>query len=263
MDDGEHSRWHAKTSKDIPQEGLVDGVIYSCEVDKAQVQGGVLLPRQFLQSSYYEHHVNRSASGTEPTLFLRQNVLAFAIVTQATRDDFEEYFAGVSHEGDAMMIPTLSPIFLVKHLNRCIFSLLRHATSPPHSDDDIVELSDSVELSFVGQNLQELGRETIGPYRLSVRERTDRLYFVPRRGIVQLSARGPLLKLVHNARVKGRRLDVEQFVKPAHPPLADEGIIPQQSTFLVFNVLRVERPLPFHIHPLEVFVEAKQITFLV
>ena len=113
-DDGEHSRWYAKTSKDIPQKGSVDGVICVGEVYKAQAQGGVLLPRQFLQSSYYEHQVNRRALRSEPTLFLRQNVLAFAIiVTQATRDDFEEYFAGVSHEGDATIIATLSPIFLL------------------------------------------------------------------------------------------------------------------------------------------------------
>ena len=251
-----------KTSKDIPQKGSVDGVVCFGEVDKAHVQGGVLLPRQFLKSSYYEHHVNRRALGSKPTRFLRQNVLAFAIVTQATRDYFEEYFAGVRHEGDATIIATLSPIFLfVKHLIRCIFPLLRYATPPPHSDDDIVEVSEGVQFSFVGQYLQELGRETIGPYRLSVRQRTDRLlYFVPRRDIVQWSARGPLLKLIHNARIEGRRLGVEQFVKPPHPPLADEGILPQQSTFLVHDVLRDKRPLPFHIHPLEVFVEAKLIT---
>ena len=33
--------------------------------------------------------------------FLPPNVLAFAVVTNATREYFEEYFAGVSHEGDA------------------------------------------------------------------------------------------------------------------------------------------------------------------
>ena len=45
-----------------------------------------------------------------------------------------------------------------------------------------MELSERVQFSFVGQNLQKLGRETIGPYRLSVRQRTDGLlYFVPRR----------------------------------------------------------------------------------
>ena len=150
---------------------------------------------------------------------------------------------------------------VVKHLNRCILPSLRHTTSPPNSDDDIVELSERVDFSFVGQDLQELGRETIGPY--SVRQRTDRLlYFVPRRDIIQWSAQGPLLKLVHNTRVTGRRLDVKQFMKPPHPPLADKGIVPQQSAFLVLDVqvLRVKRPLPFHIHPLEVFVEAKLIT---
>ena len=77
------------------------------EVSKAQVQGGVLLLRQFLQPSYYEHDVNRRALGREPILFLRQNILVFAIVTQATRDDLEEYFAGVSDERDATIIATL------------------------------------------------------------------------------------------------------------------------------------------------------------
>ena len=85
-----------------------------------------------------------------------------------------------------------------------------------------LEFSERVQFSFVGQDLQELGRETIGPYRLSVRQRTDRLiYFVRRRDIVQWSARVPLLKLVHNARVKGRQLGVKQLLKPPHPPLPD------------------------------------------
>ena len=157
----------------------------------------------------------------------------------------------MSHEGDATIIATLYTIFLVRHLNRCIFPLLRHATSPPHSDDGIVELSERVKFSFVGQDLQELRRETIGPYRLSVRQHTDRLlFFVPRRNIIQWSARGALLKLVHNARINGRRLCVEQFMKSPHPRLADEGIIPQQSTFLVLvycelNVLSLSTSIPF------------------
>ena len=126
----------------------------------------------------------------------------------------------------------------------------------------MVELSEGV-FSFAGQNLQGLGRGTIGPSRLSVRQRTDRLlYFVPKRDIVQWSAGGPLLELVHIAQIKGRRLGVEQFVKPLHPPLADEGIIPWQSTFLVFDVLRVKkRPNLSPMHTLDMFVEAKSITF--
>ena len=80
-----------------------------------------LLPPQFLQPLYDEHHVNRRPLGSKPTLFLVQNVLAFAIVTKATRDDFEECFAGVSQEGDTTIVATLRPMFLlVEHLSRCI-----------------------------------------------------------------------------------------------------------------------------------------------
>ena len=230
--DGEHSSWHAKASKDIPQNGSVDGVVCFGEVDKAQEQGGVL-PRQFLQSSYYEHHVNSRALGSEPTLFLRQNVLAFAIVTQTTRDDFEEYCYGVSHEGDATIIATPSPIFLlIKHLNRCIFPLLRHATSPPHSEDDIVELSETVQFFFVGHKLQELGRETVGPYRLSVCQRL--LYFVPRRDMVRWSARGPLLGFVHIARASGWRLVVSCsiFRQPLPHLLSPQLLMLSTASFL-------------------------------
>ena len=145
-DDDELSRWHAKTSKDMPQKGSVDGVIRFRYVDKAQVQWGVL-PRQLLQSSYNEHHVTRRALESELTLFFRQCVLAFAIVIQATRHDFEEYFAGVSHEQEATISATLSPIpRLVKRIICCIFLMLRYT---PPSDDDIVEPSDGVQFFFV------------------------------------------------------------------------------------------------------------------
>ena len=241
---------HPNEQRHPTQKGSADGVIFFGEIDEAQVQGGVLLQRQFLQSWYYEHHVNRRALGFESTLlFLRQNVLALALETQATCDYFEEYLACVSHERNATIVATLTSIFLLaKHLCRCIFPLLRHATS---CTAPMISRNLSVRFSFAGQTLQELGREIIGPYRLSVRHRPDRVFnFIPRRGIVRWSALEPLLKLVHNARIKGRRLDVKQFVKPPHPMLADEGIIPQHSTFLVPNGLRVERSLPLHIHPL-------------
>ena len=55
------------------------------------------------------------------------------VVTEAARDDFEEHFAGVRHEGDATIVATLRYIFLlVWHLNSCILPLLRHGLSPPH-----------------------------------------------------------------------------------------------------------------------------------
>ena len=75
-----------------------------------------------------------------------------------------------------MINPTLIPIILLmKHLDRCKFLLLGHATSPPNGVDNIVEFSERVQLPFVGQNLQELDLETIGPDCRSVRQRADRL----------------------------------------------------------------------------------------
>ena len=57
-------------------------------------------------------------------------------------NDFEEWFAGVHHEGVAAIIVTLRPIsFLEQNLDRCVlFPLLRNATSLPHSDEDLVLL---------------------------------------------------------------------------------------------------------------------------
>ena len=55
----------------------------------APVPAGVLL---------VDHHGNSRAPGSKPTLFLRENAFAFAVATEAIRDDFEEYFADVLHE---------------------------------------------------------------------------------------------------------------------------------------------------------------------
>ena len=78
----------------MPQKGSVHGVVSFGKVER-QLQGCCIFPRQFFQSSCYdEHHVNRRALEPEPTLlFRRQNILTFAVVTHATRDDFEECFA--------------------------------------------------------------------------------------------------------------------------------------------------------------------------
>ena len=163
-DDGHHSLGDTHEQGHPIQKNSVIGVICLGKIDQAQLQGSFRLPRQFLQPSYYEHHANRGALGSELTLFLRQNFLAFAIITQATRDHFEEYTAGVTHEGDATIIATLSPVFLlVKHLSRCIFPLLRDATFPPHSDDDIVERSKSVQFSFVVQTTESSAWGPSGP----------------------------------------------------------------------------------------------------
>ena len=91
----------------------IDGVIGFGKVDKAHEQRGVLLPRQFLQASHHEHHVDGRAAGSKSTLRLRQDAFPFELVTEAARDDFEEYFASVRHKGDATIVTTLRPIFLL------------------------------------------------------------------------------------------------------------------------------------------------------
>ena len=252
--DGEHSRWHAKTSKDILQKSSVDGVVCFGEVDKAQAQGGVLVPRQFLQSLYYEHHVNRRALGSEPTLFLRQNVLAFAIVTQAIRDDFVEYFAGVSHEEDATIIATLRPIFLlVKHLTLIVASFHCCGTPPPPHTATMISWnfprvfnSPSSAKTFKSSAGRPSGPTAFRFANARIASSTSYLDGTSPSGLHGghcLSSSTMLGSRVGDLVLK------KQFVKPPHQPTADAGIIPQQSTFLVVDVLRVKRPLPFHIHP--------------
>lgn len=50
-------------------------------------------------------------------------------------------------------------------------------------------------------------------------------------------------------------------MKPPYRALPDEANVTQQSTFHVLDVPRSKRPLPCHIHPLEVLVEAQLIAF--
>ena len=64
-------------------------------------------------------------------------------------------------------------------------------------------------MSFVNQDLQEFNREATRPNRLAVRHRPDRFfYLIPRRDVVQGTARGPDLELVGDSWIKGRRLGV-------------------------------------------------------
>ena len=146
-------------------EGLFDGVICFCDIGKAQIPARVLLPPRFLQSSFYEHHVNRPSLVCQPTLFFRQNVLAYAVVVnKTTGDDLEEYFACVTLMGDTTIVAIPCTIFLlVRHLHRCTFPLLRQATCPPHSDNDVAQLSESIQISVVGQDLEDSAGRPSGP----------------------------------------------------------------------------------------------------
>ena len=69
-DDGEQSRWNAKVSQHSPQESTIGGVLGYGKVGKAHEQRGVLLPRQLLQASHHQHHVDRRAVGSKFTLLL-------------------------------------------------------------------------------------------------------------------------------------------------------------------------------------------------
>ena len=76
--------------------------------------------------------INRRSLGSKPTLLLPQNVFALAVsLTKATRDDFEEYFAGVSHKGDATIVATLRPIFLLVYSTLIVASFHCCGTPPP------------------------------------------------------------------------------------------------------------------------------------
>ena len=136
------SRCHAKASQDSPQEGSVDGILGLGEVGKAHKQRGVLLPCQFLQATLHEHYIDRRTSEPKAPLLCLQEPFPFAVVAEAARDEFEEYFTGVRDKADATIVSAIRPVFLlVQHVKRCILSLLRHYPSSPHSEVDLVQTS--------------------------------------------------------------------------------------------------------------------------
>lgn len=82
--------------------------------------------------------------------------------------------------GHASIVTTWCPILLtVQHLDRGMLPLLRHASCPPHSDNDFVALSQGIRVSIC-HDLQEFCREAIRSNRFAVRHRTDNcIYLVP------------------------------------------------------------------------------------
>ena len=84
--------------------------------------------------------------------------------------------------------------------NSGILPLLRHAPSPPHSNDDFIKVPQIVRISFVDQ----VNREAIRPNRLAVRHRPDRFFhLIPRRDVVQRNALEPDLELVGDSWING------------------------------------------------------------
>ena len=162
VDDGEHSRFHAKASEGRPPTGSGDWVIGCREVGK------------HMNSGVFFFAIPCRTLTAKAALSLRQGPFPFTAVTGATRYDFEGYFAGVRQEEDTTIFTKLRPIFIIsKHHDRCTLQLLWHALSRPYSDVDIVEVFQGVRASFVGQGLQKPGREAIRPIRLAVRHRPE------------------------------------------------------------------------------------------
>ena len=70
--------------------------------------------------------------GKKNSLILRQDAFLNEVVAEAACDDFEEYFAGVCHEGYATATTRHCPIFLlcVQYLDHCVLPLWRNAPFP-------------------------------------------------------------------------------------------------------------------------------------
>ena len=125
--DQDHILWHAKTGEYYPEHGLVNGVVRFGEVDKAYIQRNLFLPGQLLYPTNQAHHIGGRTVLSETTLFLRQNPRALAVLTEGTRDDFQQYLAGVRYQRDIRVVSTLCPILIfVEYHDEGIFPLLRH-----------------------------------------------------------------------------------------------------------------------------------------
>ena len=94
-DDGEHSRRHSYSLENLPQKGAVDGVVRLLEIDEAQEQRYPSSPSHFLESAHHEHHVRGRAVRAEARLFLRQDSLGLAVITESGSDNLEEDLARV------------------------------------------------------------------------------------------------------------------------------------------------------------------------
>ena len=100
------------------------------------------------------------------------------------------------------------------------------------------------------------------PTALRLRHHPDRLFhLIPRRDVVRRTAQEPDVEFVGDSWIMRRRHGVEWFIKPPYPTFSDELNVPHKSTVLVADVLRVIRLPPFHIHPLQVLVDAILIAF--
>ena len=190
--------------------------------------------------------------GSASTLFVRHSVLAFAIVTQVTRDDFEQYFAGVSHESWHDHCHTQSD------LSSCEGPRLLHeythcrGTSPPRHTPSMMSLNFPTVCNtpFVAKTFKSSAAKQSG--LTAFRFANERMASTPHlHGASSSGLHGG--HCINSSKMLGSRagtLVLKLFVKSPHPFLSEESIITQQSTSFVVDELRVKRPVPAHISPL-------------
>ena len=180
--DRDHILWHAKSGEYCPEEGSINEVVRFGKFDKAYIERNPFLPRQLLLPTDQKDHIGGRTVWSETTLFLRQDPHVLTVLAIAATKDLQQYFAGMSYQRDAPLIPALCPILLVvKYNSDGIFPLLRHLAAPPNTNEDIEQSSAQGGITYEG-DLEQLNGDSVRSDSLSVHQRVD--------GVCQLLHRG-------------------------------------------------------------------------
>ena len=105
------------------------------------------------------------------------------VLAKAATDDLQQYFAGMSYQRDAPVVPALCSILLVVEYNDDgIFPLLRHLAAPPNTNEDIEQSPAQGGITYEG-DFEELNGDSVRSDSLSVRQRVDGVYQLLHRGL--------------------------------------------------------------------------------
>ena len=174
--------WYAKSGEYCPEEGSINEIVRFGKFDKAYIERNSFLPRQLLLPTNQKHHIGGRTVWSETTLFLRQDPHVLTVLAKAATDDLQQYFAGMSYQRDAPVVPALCSILLVVEYNDDgIFPLLRHLAAPPNTNEDIEQSLAQGGITYEG-DLEQLNGDSVRSDSLSVRQRVD--------GVCQLLHRG-------------------------------------------------------------------------
>ena len=103
-------------------------------------------------------------------MFLRKNPHALPVLTEAVRNDLQEYLACVRYQRDAPVVAALCPIlrFVEYFHNDGIFPLLRHRPPFLNTNDDIEQ--SPLQGGIVAEgDLEKLNQASVRPDSRSVR----------------------------------------------------------------------------------------------